>query len=396
MKHTVLRQKKTINYTISVDIFFCSRAFFLLFCIIFLDTFWTIANDNHSEYRKILLTRRYNEVAFPATHNAQSSEASSVCNQDLGISEQLNRGIRALKIHIWYDRDQAGNSVAYVCHGMNKDFLSKSYLDQVADKVPRLFRPFARDVLKQMEPLNDIIRQACRTAYGVDDAPGAIQFPHCIFDPAQRRFADFLSDISKFMQKNPREIITIILEDHTNNLEQLATEVKKVGLDRYAHSQNKNKVWPTLEQMITQNKRLVLLVHAEVPLVFDAYPWLHNLWDFAWDTEWHFDSVADLQCEKGDCMPKRGLEAFAARNQEPRNKLFIVHHFITENIGGSKSAAKKVNKRTCLHNRLKKLTEKAGHIPNIVQVDFFEYPNNDLFEVVKQINREYTPYITKT
>ncbi len=369
--------------------FFIRRTFIVLSFTIF-SVFFSITTLNcHGSIPQNLLLRHYNDVAFPAAHNAQSNVASSVCNQDLPVSEQLKRGIRALKVHVWYDRDAMGNSVAYVCHGMTKDFLSKSYLDHVADKVPRLFRSFARDVLKQMEPLNTIIREACNTAYGLENARGTIQFPHCIFDPAQRRFVDFLTDIANFMQKNPNEIVTLILEDHTNNLQRLADDLSSVGLNRYAHSQDKNRPWPTLAQMIEQNKRLVLFVHAEVPLVFDQYPWLHNLWDFAWDTEWAFDSASDLQCEKGDCMPKRGELAFATRHQEPCNKIFIVHHFVTENIGGSKAAAKKVNKRACLHNRLKKLAERAGHIPNIIQVDFFQYPNNDLFDVVKQINREY-------
>ncbi len=389
--HNTPSLKKETRITKNNETLFLSMRPVILVSFTFFSFFLGItALTSYASMPQNILARRYNDVAFPATHNAQSSIASSVCNQDLSVSEQLQRGIRALKVHVWYDRDATGNSVAYVCHGMTKDFLSKSYLDQVADKVPRLFRSFAHDVLKQMEPINTIIREACNTAYGLENSPGTIQFPHCIFDPAQRRFVDFLTDIANFMQKNPREIITLILEDHTNNLQRLADDLSSVGLNRYAHSQDKNRPWPTLTQMIEQNKRLVLFVHAEIPLVFDQYPWLHNLWDFAWDTEWAFDSASDLQCEKGDCMPKRGEPAFATRHQEPRNKVFIVHHFVTENIGGSKAAAKKVNKRACLHNRLKKLAERAGHIPNIIQVDFFQYPNNDLFEVVKQINREYT------
>lgn len=343
-----------------------------------------------------LLNRRYNQVAFPATHNAQSCKTSCVSNQDLEVSQQLERGIRALKVHVWYDKDQDGKPIACVCHGLTKDFLSKSYLDQVADKVPRLFRSFARDVFKQMEPLNEIIRQACHTAYGQGDAPGTLPFPHCIFDPARRQFTAFLSDIQNFLQKNSQEIITLILEDHTGNLERLASDLRSTGLEPYAHIQDKQKNWPTLGTMLEQNKRLVVLVQSEVPLAYDRYPWLHNIWDFAWDTEWHFDSVSDLQCERGDCMPKRGLQAFNTRHQEPDNKLFIVHHFITEGTGGSKSAAKKVNKRTCLAARLKKLADRAGHIPNIIQVDFFEYPNNDLFEVVHALNKNFKDQINST
>src|SRR3990172_7092783 len=96
-----------------------------------------------------LCSRRYNEVAYAATHNGQSHIESSVCNQDLDVTKQFEQGIRAMKIPIWYDRDGQGGSVLYVCHGVTKDILGKSFLENVEEKVPRLFRPFARDVLKQ-------------------------------------------------------------------------------------------------------------------------------------------------------------------------------------------------------------------------------------------------------
>jgi hypothetical protein len=368
----------------------CGRQFFtqILPILLFLISNASLVATT-STANPYLLSRRYNDVAFPAAHNAQSYKASCVCNQDLPVAQQLARGIRALKVHVWYDRDAAGKPIACVCHGMTKDFLSKSYLDEVADKVPRIFRSFARDVLRQMEPLNELIREACSTAYGQGEATGKIQFPHCIFDPSRRQFTEFLTDIRVFLHQNPQEIITLILEDHTNSLEKLAVDLTLAGLDRYAHMQDTHRNWPTLGAMIEQDKRLVLFVQSEAPLAYDQYPWLHNIWDFAWDTEWHFDSASDLQYERGDCMPKRGLQAFNNRDQEPRNKLFIVHHFVTEGTGGSKLAAKKVNRRVCLQPRLKKLAERAGHIPNIIQVDFFEYPNNDLFEVVRSLNESY-------
>ena len=63
-----------------------------------------------------------------------------------------------------------------------------------------------------------------------------------------------------------------------------------------------------------------------------------------------------------------------------------MHHFVTQLSGGNKTEAKKVNKKLFLQSRLDRLAKQAGHIPNFIQVDFFEMADNDLFEVVNGLN----------
>ena len=116
-----------------------------------------------------LCSRRYNDVAYAATHNGQSHIESPVCNQDLDVIRQLESGVRAMKIPVWYDRDEQGASTLHVCHGVTKDILGIKFLDQVEEKIPRLFRSFAHDVFKKLEPINEVMRDACLAAYGQDD-----------------------------------------------------------------------------------------------------------------------------------------------------------------------------------------------------------------------------------
>jgi hypothetical protein len=85
-------------------------------------------------------------------------------------------------------------------------------------------------------------------------------------------------------------------------------------------------------------------------------------------------------------MPKRGCKAYQERNSGPRNKLFIVHHFVTPLAGGCKKSSRKVNKKSFLQARLEKLMRQAGQKPNIVQVDFFEHSQTDVIEVVNALN----------
>jgi len=330
--------------------------------------------------------KRFNQVCFPAAHNANSCQESAVQNQDICVAQQLRAGIRALKVHVWHDKAPNGTASIRVCHGMKKDFLEKDYLQQVLQKIPILFRPFAKKVLKKLEPINDIVRTACKKAYGTDDTPGPLPFPHCVFDPSAQDLSDFLHDIHNFVQQNRQEVITVILEDHTRSLNAIAKHIKEAGLDRYAHTQDRNAPWPTLATLVKKGTTVVFLIHGDEDLSYDDYPWLHYIWDFAWDTEWDFAAVSALKEVKKSCLPKRGLQSYRQRHNYPHNKLSIVYHFITEGMGGVKHKAQRANRYPLLRYRLKQFKEMHGCIPTIVQVDFFQSPNNDLFAAVNEIN----------
>lgn len=341
-----------------------------------------------SNSAKLLGHRRYNEVMFPATHNGHSYKQSDVANQDLSLKQQFALGIRATKLHVWYDMDSAGNVVPFVCHGIDKKMLYDPPLDKVFDQVPFMFRSCVRTLLEKCAPCKEIILDACKYAYGTDNGSGAIPFKHCILDPARQPLQGALREVQAFLGGHPEAIMTLIIEDHTGNLEALAADFHQAGLLPFVHEQPINKAWPKVEQMIASGKRLVVFVHGDPNLAYKKFPWMLYIWDYAWDTKSDFNSVNLLKDSAYDTVPHRGKQAFAARNDPPRNKLFIVHHFITDLIGGSKSNALKANRKSVLRNRLKRLQKETGHIPNIVQVDFFEHPANDFLSVIKELNGE--------
>jgi hypothetical protein len=371
--------------------YFCTRALCIsILCVLF--TNFLYANTNTSTYPASLLSKRYNEIAFPAAHNAQSNIASPVANQDIPLPEQFALGIRAMKLHVWPGKDPlTGKEVASVCHGTSKTIFEKDYLEMVLEKIPGIVRSFARDLVAKIEPLNELVRDAFRSAYGTkDDERGAIPFNHCIFDPGQRQLLACLQDIAIFLKDNPQAVISVILEDHTDDLEALMQAVTDAGLKQYAHHQKKDAPWPTLGEMIASDHRLVLFIHGKETLPYKKYPQCNFIWDFCWDTEWDFASADDLKNCCKDMVPKRGEEAYARRNKGAKNTVFVVYHFVTDGPGGSKSAAKKVNKQAFLATRLNRLWSQTGHIPNLVQVDFCEHPNNDLLTVVAQLNEKQT------
>ena len=332
-----------------------------------------------------LATRRYNKVAYAAAHNGQSHKESDVHNQDQDLFQQLKSGIRAIKIHIWYDKDAEGKSVPFVCHGIDKKYLYELPADKIVEQVPFFYKPFASALLEKIEPVKHIFFDAFEAAYGKDNATGLIQFNHCVLDPAARPLKVALSEIKTFLDAHPHEVVTVILEDHTKNLDSIAADFAATQLDQYVHTQDVNVLWPTLQEMIQANKRLVVFLHGEEKLPYEKYPWMHYLWNFAWDTRWEFKNAQDFTDESLDIMPNRGKEAFS-KKMVPDNKIFIVHHFLTEQFGGSKQGAKKVNKKQVIKSRIERLARQANHIPNIIQVDFFQYPNNDIFDMVNELN----------
>jgi len=346
--------------------------------------------QNETKVQDSFLNRRYNEVSFLATHNGQSHLESPVQNQTLSLTEQFERGVRATKIHLWHDTDQQGNVVPFVCHGIDKAILDGSYFEKIIEKIPRIFQSWARGVLKEFEPVNSLFQDACKAAYGQGQAKGVIQLKHCILDPSRKPLLATLHEIKRFLDTHPQEIFTLILEDHTNDLDQIAHDFKMSGLDSMVHAQDSDKHWPVINEMINAQKRLVVLLHGDEKLAYEQHPWMHYIWKYAWDTEWAFPDASTLRNAQKDIMPKRGTESYDARHQGLKNKLFIVHHFVTPMAGGSKDGAKRVNKKAFLLSRLERLTKIAGCAPNIVQIDFFDGQDRDALEVINGLNSRGT------
>lgn len=350
--------------------------------VILLFVFFLLVKGNSGQN---FYDKRYNQVTYAAAHNAQSCKKSVVQNQDKSITEQLNAGIRAFKIPLWYDIDVSGRLYICACHGLSKSLLLDLHDDQILANVPYLARPIVKKVLQYVRPLLPTVKDALCAAYGQYDSDlGIIPFNHKAYDPAAVPLVSLCNEICSFVACNKSAIVTLILEDFTNNYGLIASSIRESGLLRYVHTQSIDQPWPTLNKMIKSGQRVVILVRSDSGTQNLDYPWLHNLWDYAWDTRFSFSRERDFN---NDVVPNRGKKAFEKRNSPPCNKLFIMYHFITPVAGGSAWWARKVNRYPCIKRRCDRLYRQTGCMPNFIQVDFFEYPNNDIFRVVNDINR---------
>ncbi len=357
-----------------------------------------------------LCSRRYNEVAYAHSHNATTQGPSIVNNQDISLNELLKRGVRSIKIPVHYARDmgnQKGEGVT-VCHGIYRPTLYKNYYAAVQgvllkklmaffDKIKPAMKVIGgapvpgaymkvRDIphnikmyIEGLEPVAQIVQRGLPIAYGKSSSPpeAKIPFTPCAIDPAARSLESVLKDIKMFLDNNPREVFTIILE-RTIPIDVIGIEFQRVGLDRYAHVQDKTKPWPTLQSMVESDKRLV---------VFDSsaseFPWILDKRDFFFGTPYAFSSKTAL--EKSTFFHQHNTN-YLERQKDPKNKLFEISHFLTIGLAGVPGAADVVNKRDFIRKRVKTIGDKAVAFPNYISTDFTERPHGDVFDFIDEIN----------
>ena len=355
-----------------------------------------------------LCPRRYNEVAYVHAHNATTRGPSVVNNQDISLSDLLNKGVRSIKIPIHYAQDMGnrkGEGVM-VCHGIYRPTLYKNYYGALqGDLLKKLMAFFnkikpimkivgglsvpgaymnVRDIpenikmyIEGLEPIAKIVERGLPIAYGNATSPpeAKIPFTPCAIDPAARSLENVLKEIKAFLDKNPREVFTIMLES-TVPFDLVGQEFQKVGLDRYAHVQDKTKLWPTLQEMVESGKRLVVFGGGS------RYAWMLQKRDFFYETSYSFSSKSAL--EKSVTIKKNNN--YAQRNVASKNKLCEINNFLTIGLAGLPGAADVVNKKSVLRKRVKIIGDGEKVFPNFINTDFTQRPQGDVFDVVDEIN----------
>lgn len=191
----------------------------------------------------------------------------------------------------------------------------------------------------------------------VHDSSGSLFLYHGIPLLGRQPLADVLTEIKDFLDAHPYEIVTIIFECYTN-CQAIENEMQLAGLTPYLFEKQNNSLWPTLEEMVSLNKRLVVFSD-----VNDAGPnqqWYHFMWDYCVETHYSVHDTADFTHDfnRGDSV----------------NDLFIFNHFVTTPTFGFGSTSSSVNAnsfsfltRRILENYLLK-----NKFPNFLTLDFYD------------------------
>jgi hypothetical protein len=180
----------------------------------------------------------------------------------------------------------------------------------------------------------------------------------------RRPLLDGLAEIKDFLDRHPREVVSIIFESYAPAADTAAV-FEAAGLTDYVHTQIRGEAWPTLGEMIESGRQLVVFTDNDA----GDPPWYHYVWDFAFETPFSFERPEDFSCRKN----RGSLE----------NPLFILNHFLTRTFGRPE-LARMVNFDPLFIERAEQCMSEHGRLPNFVTVDFYDI--GDVFGVVDALN----------
>jgi hypothetical protein len=305
-----------------------------------------------------LCDRPLADVALPATHNAMSGAdvpGYLFANQEHGVPQQLDDGVRALLIDAHYGIPANGGKV-------------KTDLENPSSKERKEYE-------KELGPqaVDAALRIRDRLVTG-PDAEHAIYFCHRFCELGAVPGDEMLSDIRDFVVQHPDQVLVVDVEDYVKPADFVAA-VQKAGLDQYAYSGPITSSTPTLREMIDSGKPVIFMAENKA----GVEPWYRNGYDdVIQETPYHFTDPAELTDAKQvpqSCKPNRG----------PADApLFLMNHWIDTSPSPRPSNAEQVNAYRPLLRRARECERKRGQPVNLVAVDF--YATGDLFKVVDKLN----------
>jgi hypothetical protein len=223
---------------------------------------------------------------------------------------------------------------------------------------------FPNQTYNIISQLNDGVRGLMIDVYDHFGIPTAY---HSVFALGTIPLSNIFNEINTFLDNNPNEIITIILECYVtaNDIE---NEIIQSGLSNYLYTHN--SVWPTLQSMINNNNRLVIF--SDVDDASGSQDWYHYVWDYAVETHYSVNTINDF--------------TFDFNRGNPMNDLFILNHFVTDAIlgYGLYNESTDVNANPFFINRALDCQPQTNKFPNFVTVDYYE--SGDGLAVVDELN----------
>jgi hypothetical protein len=211
--------------------------------------------------------------------------------------------------------------------------------------------------------LEDGIRVLLLDVYGKE---GETYLCHhfCVF--GSKPHLEALGEIKNFLETHPREVLTILYEDHVPP-EAIAADFLRSGLVDYVYTHPAGEPWPTLGEMIARGTRLVVTAENAGPPPL----WLHSMWQIAWDNPFRNFSPEQFRCDLN-----RGSRS---------NGLFLLNHWVNNRLDfPSEEQAAEVNRLEALYPRVLGCIQESRRIPNFIAVDYYEH--GDLFPVLDLLN----------
>ena len=301
-------------------------------------------------YRQ-LCDRLLNAVVFPATHNSMGTSTEAgwfFPSQDGGIPEQLSAGIRGLLIDTHYGVSTP-KGVATVLTAQTR---------KLATVVDRVGPGFISTV------------DRLRAHIGLNPAGGRQVFLcHAFCEVGATSAQVAFGQIRDFLVKHPEQVVLMSIEDDVSPATTEAAFADS-GLLNLVYSDPAGPSWPTLRQLIEEDRRLIVLGENDT----DHLAWYRPQFKVLEETPFHFRSAAQL-ADASSCQPNRGGTG---------KSLFLVNNWVDTSPAPRPSNARVVDAYDTLLARARRCEAERHHLPNLVAVDFYKV--GDVLRVAATLN----------
>jgi hypothetical protein len=288
--------------------------------------------------------RTFDQVVLAGAHNAMLNPQAGFAAPEQGwsIRQQLDAGVRALLLDVYQGTPNGGQ----VC------------TDPTPLKVEQLTRQLGK------ESVDLLIARRNAVCPPADGPTSGLFLCHSFCEQGAVPLADELETIRAFLEANPNEVVTLILEDYADaaDIDQAFDEAR---LTRSAVARRPGSNWPTLKKMITSGKRLVVFSERQ-----GGTPrWLLPAFEEIQDTPFTFSTVEEFSC--------------AASRGPADAPLLLVNHWLSS--PDAAATLPTVNGREQLLARVQQCETERGMTPNIIAVNHADV--GDVIAVVDELNR---------
>ncbi|MDI1489102.1 MAG: hypothetical protein OHK93_008380 [Ramalina farinacea] len=205
--------------------------------------------------------------------------------------------------------------------------------------------------------------------------------------------SSWLAEIKSWMDKNPHDVVTILLVNSDNaSAEELDAEFKAADIASYGYQPPSTTTalasWPTLQEMIANNSRLVTFVASLTSNT--VAPYLLDEFTFVFENNYNVTSLNNFSCDADRPATVQGQTSQAVSS----GRLPLVNHFLysdsigfgieapdTGNITTTNSAGTETGS---LGSAATSCTTAYGRKPAFFLVDFFD--QGQTLQVVDSVN----------
>jgi len=266
-------------------------------------------------------------------------------NQERGIRDQLDDGVRGFLIDIHYGQSVKGRI--------------KTLLDDEGNAMKKYEAVLGAQGIEAAMRIRDRL-------VGDPEGEKQIYLAHGFCELGCTLFLDALRDMKEFLVQNPNEVVILIIQDEGVSPADVAAAFEETGLEEFVYKEPVTGPWPTMGEMVASGERVVVFAENDA----EGVPWYHRTEGVVQETPYGFKTP----------------EAFSNRpNRGGRNgSLLLMNHWIETAPASLPSNALVVNEYDFLLRRARACQRERRMVPNLIAVDF--YKTGDLFRVCRAMN----------